>query len=422
MTIDKEIIQEISDNSEKQKSVDLSNKKLQYEDIVLLSNALQNNTRLGKLSLRGNQLDDRSILLLAGVLPSTHLLTLDLSDNRITAEGLQGLAKAIKSSRLQHLDVSSNEIEHSCTQAISPCGILENNALTELNLSKNKLSGLAKTNFFERLKASTTLQRLSLEKCGLADEEGDWVADVLQTNHSLLFLNLSENALTDNSTVNIAYSLRNNKTLKTIWLKKTALSNQTLAEFYFTCEVNDSLESVNLMHNKISPTLPQAKSTKASILLTKKQRDPVSQVATLIDHIQRVDILVKRKSIDLLLFSRILCCFKPEDKTPILELPPEIKVYILSFVAENLLSLGQIYSILNYAQDKKTLGQSSDTFFNSVSCIKSVKLLSNNHLQRFFPGNRVIQKDINRETETKDNASGDDASLAKASFTGQRFL
>jgi uncharacterized protein (TIGR02996 family) len=64
--------------------------------------------RLRKLSLFGNELEDRAIVLLANALHLTNLQTLDLNINRIGDRGAEALASSPHFANLRELDLRSN--------------------------------------------------------------------------------------------------------------------------------------------------------------------------------------------------------------------------------------------------------------------------------------------------------------------------
>ncbi|KTC91791.1 MULTISPECIES: hypothetical protein [Legionella] len=378
MTIETKLIERIRANAPELKALDLSNQHLEYEELVALTNALKNNTNLRSLSLKGNQLDDRSIALLASSLPLTAITSLDLSNNCIT---LQGLAELAKHSKVETLNMRSNRIEQTKEGDISISSILDNPWIKRLDLSNNRLNELAGTDFFPKLKSNTSLQHLSLESTHLNDDSGHLIADFLQTNRSLVFLNISDNNLTDLSAVNIAYNLRKNSTLKQVWLKGNKITNETLAEFYFACEENKSLTLINLCHNAVSPSLAEFSVTPSPIQLlskkrSRKQQPPTNHVKDLIAEINQLFQPTEKKGIFLLTLCRFLYCFQEERETaPILLMPAELKFQILNYLTEELFTPNQVEKIISYAADKSTIGKAKDSFFYAIDCRKSSKLL-----------------------------------------------
>lgn len=380
MAIEKKLIERIIANAIELTSLDLSNQDLNYEDLVTLANALENNRNLRSLSLRGNLLDDRSIALLAHSLPLTAIRSLDLSNNCITVRGLAELARHAK---VETLNMRSNKIEELNEDEVSVSSILDNLFLTSLDLSNNRLKELEKTDFFAKLKSTTRLQRLSLESTYLNDESGQLIADCLQSNRSLIFLNISDNNLTDSSAVNLAYNLRKNTILEQIWLIRNKITNKTLAEFHFACEENKSLKVINLFHNAISPSLAEFSVTESPIKLlskkrSRKQQTPTNNVQDLIAEVNDLFRPAEKKGVFLLILCRFLYCFQEEiegEIAPILLIPTELKFQILNYLTEELFTPNQVDKIIKYSADKSTLGKAKDSFFYAIDCRKSSRLL-----------------------------------------------
>jgi hypothetical protein len=382
MPISKAIIDGLSENSPSISRINLSNESLNKKDILDLSNALKGNTNLSRISLKNNKLDDELIEIFAQVLPYTTITSLNLDNNKITLHGLIKLSNFLKESYVKELTLRGNLIDEACNDRLSLSTVIEGNSVLKiLDLSDNKLAGLAKTDFFEQLQSNIILNKLSLEKANLGDDIGFLIAKLLQVNNSISFLNLSYNYLTDNSTVNIAFSLRKNTGLKTIWLKKNSISNLTLAEFIFVSQLNKGLTSINLMHNAIS-----VNSQTPSILLSSGDGKN-SNLTVINDQINFIHNKIKNRAISLLNISRILFNFSASAtvEAPLLALPPEIKLMILEKLTSSLLAIEQVKKIISFGADKKTISSSTkEGFLNSIDHVKSAKPLVSPHRHLFF--------------------------------------
>ncbi|MDP3561456.1 MAG: hypothetical protein Q8R83_04675 [Legionellaceae bacterium] len=86
---------------------DNPNAGLGVEDLM---QALQNQTKLKKLHLNNNQLNDRDITLVADYCVTGKLTEINIANNCITSESVDSLSKMLASLDLRYLDLSSNNI------------------------------------------------------------------------------------------------------------------------------------------------------------------------------------------------------------------------------------------------------------------------------------------------------------------------
>jgi len=116
-------------------------------------------SKLARLWLSGNQIDDAGAIKLAEALPNSNLTELFLSDNQITDAGAMKLAEVLPHSKLTGLELSNNQITDA--GAIKLAEMLPNSKLTRLWLSGNQMTEVGMMKLAEAL-PNSKLTRIQL--------------------------------------------------------------------------------------------------------------------------------------------------------------------------------------------------------------------------------------------------------------------
>ena len=234
MAIDSKILKRLRENDPTLLKLDLSTiifGKLKDPDILLLCDALKNNTQLFDLNLEGNNITDIGIQALAQIKTLTHL---NLSSNEIGKPGMEALAQ---NQTLKNLIIKYNPIGDSGAEILA-----QNQALTYLNLEGSKIgdSGAG------ALGKNQTLVHLHLDR----NKIGDIGAQALAQNKTLSKLSLSSNSIGDGG----GQALAQNKTLRMLDLQSNKIGDigaQDLAQ-------NQTLVALDLSSNQIADAGAQA--------------------------------------------------------------------------------------------------------------------------------------------------------------------
>jgi len=126
--------------------------------------ALQKNTDLTTLSLRGSRIGDQGAERLAAALEkNTGLRTLDLTFNKIGDQGAEHLAAALlQNTGLTTLDLKMNQIGDHGAERLAEA-LEQNTGLTSLNLNSNSISIQGAVRLADALEQNTGLTTLDLE-------------------------------------------------------------------------------------------------------------------------------------------------------------------------------------------------------------------------------------------------------------------
>lgn len=171
------------------KSLDLSNKKLDNEDVSNLCEALVD-SELEALDLSDNQISTIGISSLVQALKNTPSITsLLLVRNQITSDDAMILAKALKDTQIVSLELDHNKIGPKGAQAFAQALANNNNKLKTLRLMSNQIDYQSAVHLLKSLENNTILESLVLIDNPLGDQAEK-----------------------------IIFSLENNVTLKTLYI------------------------------------------------------------------------------------------------------------------------------------------------------------------------------------------------------------
>lgn len=129
--------------------------------------------------------------------------------------------------------------------------------LTHLNLESNSLSQGDK--FYKitmLLKSNKILKSLNLSKCGLGIEDAEAISKGLTDNQSLTSLNLSKNKIMTKGATHIFESLQGeNSKLQNLDLSSNSIESEAIESLIHTLEDNNVLKKLNLYNNMLSETI-----------------------------------------------------------------------------------------------------------------------------------------------------------------------
>lgn len=162
-------------------------------DIVILKNL-----PVRKLSLCGIKVGNK----ITNVLKNTFLKYLDLSDNQISSQGFITISMYLVTS----------------------------GSIVDLNLSYNNPDNVGIGRLFESLTYNTTLEKLTLQHCGLTSFSIISLADSLSYNNTLQILDLSKNSLENTGVVSLSEALANNSSLISIDFSFNHIGNRGIRE------------------------------------------------------------------------------------------------------------------------------------------------------------------------------------------------
>ncbi|XP_059496747.1 NLR family CARD domain-containing protein 3-like isoform X2 [Stegostoma tigrinum] len=239
------------------RTVNLENTEISDVAMKQLCVAMKNSyCRLQSLSLSGTYFTQRSWEELTTVIKKKQtILTLDLSYTFPDYSAISLLAAVLKDSecRLQTLKLISNDLNFHCCEELAS-GLSKNQSLVELNLSHNQLKDLEVTALCNALKEpECKLQILHLHHNQISSNCCQALGSVLTQNQALTQLNLTHNKL-GNAGVKILCSALKNKVckLQKLSLKHNNLTSNCCEELAFAVKENSELLDLDISANKIT--------------------------------------------------------------------------------------------------------------------------------------------------------------------------
>ncbi len=178
----------------KLKSVFL-HQEISEAEIVVLGEALKQNSSLTRLHLYESNIGDHGAASLAEVMKGNalHLTELNLCDSNIGEDGAVSLVKALKeNTNITQLDLSGNNISNRGSAGLAEA-LKGTTSLTELNLSRNKIGDHGAACLAEVLNVESSLTRLDLSNNNVGDAGAASLAETLKKNTTLIVLDLSRN-------------------------------------------------------------------------------------------------------------------------------------------------------------------------------------------------------------------------------------
>ena len=243
------------------KFLDLSSVKLRHIDLFALAAVLRVNTTLQGLVMDGCKLENQGLAIIVDALYAATNMPLEnlyLRANMITDAGAESLSKFLESNAtLEKLDLSRNSI--GTAGCVSIFHSFHRNGMTRircLNLSDNEVLELDEGNYGIRpfLARNQTLRVLNLEGNFLHDETVASLANGVAHNENAALerLYIGRNAVGDDGTVALANMLETNDSMLVLGLGHNEIQNTGARALLSAMGVNTSLHEIaGLWKNQI---------------------------------------------------------------------------------------------------------------------------------------------------------------------------
>ncbi|CAF0988062.1 unnamed protein product [Adineta ricciae] len=206
-----------------------------------------------KLDLRGNSLTNKDMEIVAyyAIQENNTLTTLNLSWNKIGDAGAQYVSDALRhNTTLTVLDLYDNEIGDAGAQYVSDA-LRHNTTLTTLHLSRNQIGEKGAQYVSDALRHNTTLTTLYLSRNQIGDAGAQYVSDALRHNTTLTILNLSWNEIGDAGAQYVSDALRHNTTLTALDLSRNKIGDAGAQYVSDALRHNTTLTALYLSFNQI---------------------------------------------------------------------------------------------------------------------------------------------------------------------------
>ena len=186
-------------------TLDLNNNNMTGKVAEHLANVIENNSDLEELCLSNNDLKSSTIVILQALKRHFHIKNLNLSKNKMTGLVTEDLANIIKNnSDLQNLNLSDNDLKLSAVLILQ--ALTEISQLTVLNLNSNNMTGQVAEDLTNVIKSNPGLQQLHLSDNDLKSS-AVVILQALKYNSRLDILDLSRNNQGVTNCCQISYTL-----------------------------------------------------------------------------------------------------------------------------------------------------------------------------------------------------------------------
>ncbi len=174
------------------KKLELSNNQITLVGASIIAKALNNNTTLEILYLRGNALGDIGVGAIAKTLSLNNckLGMLDLQRIGITDEGIEYLAEMLKiNTMLVRLLLGNNEISHQGVERLANVLTHHNTTLLSIRIGVNKLISDSSVDVLVKmLKQNQTLGCLDISVCNLSENGKERLQQIAQSRKGFKLL------------------------------------------------------------------------------------------------------------------------------------------------------------------------------------------------------------------------------------------
>lgn len=232
-----------------------SSPKVGSKGAKTLAKALNTNTTVQNLNIKGNSIGLKGAKDLSDVLntnQSLSLVELDIGENNIKDEGLKLLTVSLTNNtslRVLHLD--SNGITKRGAIYIDQI-IKEKTSITDLTISGNKLGKAGMQTIVEALETTKTLEHLGISRISLGTKGVPFLVKALNVNESITILDISGNNLKDDGITSLLEALKKNQSITKLNISDnhiTRKSAETLSRVLF--KENKTLRFPDLSDNNL---------------------------------------------------------------------------------------------------------------------------------------------------------------------------
>jgi len=245
------IIKKLDENDKELAELDAYN-NLNEKQIIILCNALKNNTSLIKLNLSGNHIRIEGAKKIAEVIKyNTYLKIIMLESCGLYADKLKSITEALETNTtLSELYLARNEI--GSEDAPNIAAVLKVNVtLTILSLAYHEM-GAGIQHITNALKTNSSLRALSVSNgsigVGFSSPMTDLV-DTLKQNKTITFLNLSATLLNDREAKILADAITINRSLTTLKLNDNYIGIAGRKYLTDALQLNPILKNLEMTNN-----------------------------------------------------------------------------------------------------------------------------------------------------------------------------
>lgn len=248
-------IKEIFEKKKKITCISFAFKRIRYENLNDILNAIENIPSIKELNLAGNIIHYQGLKYVLDVLTQrkSNVETLNLSCNNIyNCDEVEHAFDALKyNEKIKELNISTNFLVYSRLKELMDI-LKENKTLKILNFSNNSFLEESIESIFDGLKKNKGLEILDLGFNDFFFNAMKSLSDVLKVNNSLTTLIFSSSNINKDKLHIIVEGIKKNRSLKTIKLDNNQIEDESLPFILDMLRENETLKEIDLSCNLIS--------------------------------------------------------------------------------------------------------------------------------------------------------------------------
>ena len=184
---------------------------------------------------------------------------LELCNNSIGEKCAKALGEKMKNLKyLRKIDLSDCFVSRGGEETLKCLKYLlesiVDKPIKELNLSDNALGITAASGYEFFFQKNTTLEKLSMNNCGMGPERTLSLMKIIKENKSmpLKILNFSRNKMESKGCISISELLKEKKTLKEIKISDNEIDYEGLNSFLNSIKTNENISLIDINNNTLS--------------------------------------------------------------------------------------------------------------------------------------------------------------------------
>jgi len=240
------------------RAVDFSDNRLGVHSVTasdgqtigaLVRQLLAKNTSITDLCLRGNKIGDRDMALIAeGVVDNVTITRLDLSYNDIGVRGAQAIADMLAhgSADLRELRLEWTQFQRVGSLTVLRDGLQQTGTVRKFSMAWCGIGDEGGEVLGDVIRGSSVLEEVDVAHNRIGTRGGEAIARGIAESTTLVRLILCDNPLKDNGCAAIARALRDNRSVNLVDLRDTGAGKITEGELKETLAAKSSAFKIEL--------------------------------------------------------------------------------------------------------------------------------------------------------------------------------
>ncbi len=185
-------------NTKKNLWIEAAHCKINNEDVIQLSKAIEKNLNVGGINLSRNNIEDKDVIFLTQALEKNQIFKiLILGYNNINYKGAIALAQLLeKSQSIEDIDLKNNSLGDKGTIVLAQA-LKKNKTVKTINLDSNNIGDKGAIALAQMLEKNKVVTTISLSINNIGDEGAAALIDMAQKNNTISYIILKYNKISD---------------------------------------------------------------------------------------------------------------------------------------------------------------------------------------------------------------------------------